>query len=272
VSEIASRSSNISSFDMWCKIRSELKTTAKETVGTIEKRTFTPHCPILDQLSAEQLKLRLQADCTTDPETKKKLKRRRNKVLVRIKDRIQLLEHRDLDERTSQIERLKDNAQVFQAVRELTSSRPNKLVVKNENGAIAGQPEEAAAIVAKHFASLFYSDNANALNTHKAGPLATPITAAEVSMAAAKLSNGRAVGPDGVAGEMLKYGGTELHQCMADIFNRMIERGEQLELGAGTLIVLQKPGKPPGEMKSLRPIVLLSTHFYRVENMDFNIK
>jgi hypothetical protein len=259
VSEIASQSSNISSFDMWCKIRSEIKTTAKETVGIIEKRTRTPHCPILDQLSAEQLKLRLQADCTPDPETKKKLKKRRNKVLVRIKDRIQLLEHQDLDERTSQIERLKDNAQMFQAVRELTSSRPNKLVVKNENGAIAGQPEEAAEIVAKHFASLFHSDNASALTTREAGPLATPITAAEVSAATAKLSNGRAVGPDGVAGEMLKYGGTELHQCMADIFNKMIERGEHLELGAGTLIVLQKPGKPPGEMKSLRPIVLLNT-------------
>jgi hypothetical protein len=40
-------------------------------------------------------------------------------------------------------------------VRKITSSRPNKLVVRNENGAIAGQPEAAAAIVAKHFASLF---------------------------------------------------------------------------------------------------------------------
>ena len=34
---------------------------------------------------------------------------------------------------------------------------------------------------------------------------------------------------------------------------------EDLELGIGTLIVLTKPGKPPGEMSSLRPIVLLNT-------------
>ena len=78
-------------------------------------------------------------------------------------------------------------------------------------------------------------------------------------MAIAKLSNGRAAKPDGVVSELLKYGGTELHQRIADIFNRMFERGEQLELGCGTLIFLQKPGKLPGEMKSLRPIVLLNT-------------
>ena len=39
----------------------------------------------------------------------------------------------------------------------------------------------------------------------------------------------------------------------------MLVRGENLELGCGTLIVLQKSGKPPGIMKNLRPIVLLNT-------------
>ena len=39
----------------------------------------------------------------------------------------------------------------------------------------------------------------------------------------------------------------------------MFESGDELELGRGTLIVLPKPGKPPGLMSSLRPIVLLTT-------------
>jgi hypothetical protein len=39
----------------------------------------------------------------------------------------------------------------------------------------------------------------------------------------------------------------------------MFEKVEDLELGRGTLIVLPKPGKPPGLLSSLRPIVLLTT-------------
>ena len=46
---------------------------------------------------------------------------------------------------------------------------------------------------------------------------------------------------------------------MAQIFNEMFEKVEDLELGHGTLIVLPKPGKPPGFLNSLRPIVLLAT-------------
>jgi hypothetical protein len=46
---------------------------------------------------------------------------------------------------------------------------------------------------------------------------------------------------------------------MAQIYNKMFEKGEDLELGRGTLIVLPKPGKPPGPLSSLRPIVPLTT-------------
>jgi hypothetical protein len=70
---------------------------------------------------------------------------------------------------------------------------------------------------------------------------------------------GRAAGPDGVPGELLKYSDILVHAHMAVIFNEMFEKGQDLELGRGTLIVLPKPGKPPGLLSSLRPIVLLTT-------------
>ena len=72
------------------------------------------------------------------------------------------------------------------------------------------------------------------------------------------MSNGRAAGPDGIAAELLKYSCTELHQYIADMFHKMFEKEEQLELEWDTLIVLQNSGKPLGELKSLRPIVLLN--------------
>jgi len=199
-------------------------------------------------------------DNATDQLAREQLKRRRNDILVQIKQQIRHLEEHEIDRRTSEIEHLNDSAQMFRAVRELTSSRPSKLVIKNASGEIVGQPEEAAEIVAKHFASLFHSSQVEPLNANVTNaPLHSPITTKEVSQAVAKLNNGRAVGPDGVPGELLKYGGLLLHKYMADIYNKMFERGENLELGSGTLISLQKPGKPPGVLSSLRPIVLLNS-------------
>ena len=60
-------------------------------------------------------------------------------------------------------------------------------------------------------------------------------------------------------GELLKYGSTDLYMQMAQIYNEMFEKEEDLEIGRDTLIVLQKPGKPPGPLSSLRLIVLLTT-------------
>lgn len=152
---------------------------------------------------------------------------------------------------------------MFKAVRELNSNRPNKLLIKDSSGAVVGQPEETAEIVAKHFVGLFYSSNKELETNHVMAvakvPLISPITIKEVKEATSKLNNGRATGPDGISGELLKYGGHQLHKQIADILNQSIEKSIDLELGKGTLIVLQKPGKPPGVMSSLRPIVLLNT-------------
>jgi hypothetical protein len=152
---------------------------------------------------------------------------------------------------------------MFRAVKELTSDKKKALVIKNDADEVVAQPKEAAEIVAKYFHSLFfnsaYSSLSNLSNSPSNKSLNSPITTAEVQAATSKLRNGRAVGPDGLPGELLKYGSTELHMQMAQIFNEMFEKGEDLELGRGTLIVLPKPGKPPGLLSSLRPIVLLTT-------------
>ena len=49
-----------------------------------------------------------------------------------------------------------------------------------------------------------------------------------------------------------------MQACLTDIFNTAIENNEDIGIGMGTLIVLQKPGKPKGPVNNLRPIVLLS--------------
>ena len=48
-------------------------------------------------------------------------------------------------------------------------------------------------------------------------------------------------------------------QWIADLLNAAVEGSIQLsDLGEGTLVALQKPNKPQGQMTSLRPVVLLN--------------
>ena len=58
----------------------------------------------------------------------------------------------------------------------------------------------------------------------------------------------------------MKYGGFALAAHIAGVLNDIFERGEvNSTIGQGVLIPLQKPGKPKGELKSLRPVVLLNS-------------
>ena len=49
----------------------------------------------------------------------------------------------------------------------------------------------------------------------------------------------------------------ELASIIADVFNKALALGEDLELGLAKLTTLQKPGKPAGPIKNIRPIALL---------------
>ena len=265
--ELKNRIESISTFssvvEKWAALSESIKETARETIGTIKTRKTKKECPLLEKLSVDQQKLRIQIANTTDTLAKSQLQKSRNKLLIQIHKRIETINDEEIERRTQNIESLKDSAQMFQSVRELTRNKSKPLVVKNSEGEIVAQQEEAAEIVAKHYVSLFSSNQTPNLDPNSTAnlkkPLNRPITIEEVKEATNKLQNGRAVGPDGIPGELLKYGESALHQSIADTFNQMFESGDELELGRGTLIVLPKPGKPPGLMSSLRPIVLLTT-------------
>ena len=248
----------ISAVIRWQALTESIKSAARETVGTIDPKVKRDET--LDKLSEEQKHLRVEMNNSNCPETKRELKTERNKVMNKIHEHLKKRQIEELESKTSEIESLKDGARMFQAVRELTRSKPTALIVKNKDGEVVAQPEEAAEQVAGHFKSLFFDEQMSANEQDpKIGPLNNQITNREVERALRKLKNGRATGPDGIPGELLKYSDPLLHQEIAEKLNIMLENGEDFELGKGTLIVLPKPGKPPGEMSSLRPIVLLNT-------------
>jgi len=71
------------------------------------------------------------------------------------------------------------------------------------------------------------------------------------------LKNRKAVGLDNLNAELIKNGPPELANIIADIFNKSISQGEDLELGLAKVITLQKPEKQVGPVKNIRPIALL---------------
>ncbi|KAJ8524821.1 hypothetical protein ON010_g16295 [Phytophthora cinnamomi] len=92
-----------------------------------------------------------------------------------------------------------------------------------------------------------------------ARPLDNPISADELERAFKRLHNRRALGPDDIPAELLKYGATTLAQPLADILNHGFSTGNNIHLGDGILLGLPKPNKPVGQCASLRPIVLLTS-------------
>ena len=61
---------------------------------------------------------------------------------------------------------------------------------------------------------------------------------------------------DMIPNELLKYGGLALAEHMVGDLNVVFDRGEMIStIEQG----VQKTGKPKGELKSLRPVVLLNS-------------
>jgi hypothetical protein len=231
----------LTAFDKWVELRKKITETANETVGTVKKRNNKPECPLIQRLSNQQHQLRIQISNTSCQNARQQLKARRNKILEEIKERQRNSEAKEIEIRTTEINNLKDGARMFRAVKELTSAKPNTLIIKNEAGETIAQPKEAAEAVACYFHKLFFNQTPTTSNypqLPKAGKLNSPISTIEVCNATKKLRNGRAIGPDGIPGELLKYSDKPVHAQMAKIFNEMFEKGQDLELGKGTLIVI----------------------------------
>ena len=72
-----------------------------------------------------------------------------------------------------------------------------------------------------------------------------------------KLNNNRAPGLDEIAAELVKYAPLELWEVIKTVLNECFEKHEHIGVGKGALLSIQKPGKPRGLLKKLRPVIWL---------------
>ena len=159
----------------------------------------------------------------------------------------------------TELEENKGNSRAFEFARIMSKNKTESFALEDEEQATLYNKRKKLAAVLEFYEKFFNREDARALEPWRgeARPLEKAIDKDEVNSAARRLRNRRALGQDEIAGELIKYGGEELHKLIADMYNSMFVRNETItELKQGYLFPLNKPDKLK-IVTNTRPLVFL---------------
>ena len=245
----------------WDKITRIQKKVAQEVIGPKPRKSQRIQDPEIENLSARQQKLRNDINCSSDKARRTELRQERNRIMNTIHLRKNEIDMRDITDKIAEIEKNKDHStRMFAAVRLLQNYKPKEpLLLDKKDGGKTSNDEEHAEIITEYFKELFQVIDAAPFPDIPPMPMRKKFNTDEVKKAIKKLKNNKAAGIDEVKAEQLKYGPDIIASEIADILNECAATGKHpKEIKLGVMSALQKPGKPAGPCKSLRPIVLLS--------------
>ena len=182
-----------------------------------------------------------------------------NRLTNKIQQRLSNLRSAAADAICDTITNTTDSRRMFEAVRTLNCSKKSSSIgVHDEKGCLIATDTGKAAVVAEYLKKQLTRDEPPLepfLGPPR--PLFSPVTSDEISAAAKSLKNGRANGPDGIPNELLKYSSNSVYVRFANIINRSFETNSYLDpIGQANITPLQKPKKPIGPVKNLRPLTL----------------
>ena len=243
-----------------------LRAAASDTVGPKPKklRDDYTHDKEIVEMTEERHQLITNLHMHNTSANRGPLRKRINFLKNQLKKRLKHLKELRAEELALQITSTDESRRMFEAVRELSkvsdknNAKKQTVRVHDSDGNIVISDVAKVAALKEWFQEQF-TDGKAPLDPFDgpARPLDTPITTAEVTKAAKTLKNGRATGPDGIQNELLKYGGEALHSTYSDIINRCFETNTHLDaVGEAVITPLQKPGKPKGPLKNIRPLTL----------------
>ena len=242
-----------------------VKCAAESTVGyndPVRKRHHSSDSTIVDMSTErKRLLLLLNTNKNTDRTT---LRAKINKLSYNIKKRLKFLRTQLANSIADTINNTDDSRRMFEAVRQLSNKNKKSVsvFVNNDSNQLVNNNADKCDIVRDYFKQHYTSsDNEPAIEPFvgQPQPLTNPITVDEVATAARKLKNNKALGPDGIPNEFLKYASPAFHSTFAELINESFEKHEHVpSFTEGYLTPLQKPGKPRGPPKSLRPLCLLN--------------
>ncbi|GMF44607.1 unnamed protein product [Phytophthora fragariaefolia] len=156
----------------------------------------------LQKLSEAQrdLQLRLHNDSAKND---KELRKARNKILHRIKDRCRDNARRILDEKVAHIENKSDSARMYSG--DINTNGPKPLLLLAHDGKYILHQCTANQLVKNHIQQLFYDPERPTIAPDGGSiPLYSPITPDLVAAVFRPLNNGRVSGPDDIPAELLK--------------------------------------------------------------------
>lgn len=244
------------------KLLDAVKDTATEVVGVCRPQQKANHSndSVLVKLVEKRRKHKLELN-TNDSADRRGIRAIINRTQKSIQLRLKELKAQAADHLVNTIARTDESRRMFEAVRTLTSSKPSQpIIVHNSEGHVIASDSDKADAIKNYFEQQF-TGNEPPLEPFigPAKPLNTPITDKEVLSALTKLKNNRACGPDDIPNELLKYAGELFASNFASIINECFETNTYIKaIGESILTPLQKPGKPKGPPKSLRPLNLLN--------------
>jgi len=186
-----------------------------------------------------------------------------NRLSYDIKKRLKHLRSELANSIATSINDTDDARKMYEAVRQLTSNNKSASVsVFNNCNQFVTNNVDKVNIVRDYFEKHYTApDDEPPLAPFDGNPrpLSNPISCEEVELAAKKLRNNKAVGPDGIPNEFFKFAPQAFYNHFAELINQSFERHEHVpSFTEGYLTPLQKPNKPRGPLKSLRPLCLLN--------------
>lgn len=216
----------------------------------------------INALSATQLKLTKQiyhSRGKTNVDKKKRLRQRRNKVFKKLRERTKELDDQRLQSLATELETSKGNRRAYEVARIMSKNQNKPFSLYNDKGDKIYETGVMIKAITGFYSNFFARDGAEEIQPWRGEPraLTRMISTVEVTEAAKRLRNHRALGPDNISGELIKNGGKDLHQELSEVFNEIFTTHETIdELKEGYLYALNKPGKIR-RAENTRPLVFL---------------
>ena len=239
-----------------------VKSTAVEIVGMRrpqQRANYSNDSKLIELVDRRKV-LRLQLN-TTGSADRSGIRSRINNTQKAIQHRLRDIKSQAAEHLANTIALTDEARRMFEAVRTLNFSKPSQpITVHNDEGHVIVSDSDKANAIKCWFETQFTGNEPPlAPFSGPARSLNTPITTQEVSSALLKLKNNRACGSDCIPNELLKYAGVSFSHHYANIINECFESNIYIEtIGESILAPLQKPGKPVGPPKNLRPLNILN--------------
>ena len=244
----------------WSEISKAIMYTAEDIIGRRPVHKFkTKHSDELENLSKLQKDIKLQISNSDDEVLIRYLKHKRTELMHKIRRTVKKIPEDELDKRVREINKIRDDSQMFKAVNTLKRKKYENPYIHDENRRNVSNPQQMYTIINTHFKNHFYDENAEIIEPFvgESKKLNKEFDADQIRTTLNKTNNNRSDDYEDMATELVKYGPENLPELIANVFNATFEKHQPLATGVGVLVSLPKPNKVKGPVTHLRPIIFL---------------